>query len=100
VEDYDADWKLDLAGGFASLQKPDATMKNYKVGVGVAPAGGMRYLSGFLGGFGGNMDYNQVRESVTIYLPVMSPVRCSSWATVTPRRAPGRSAGSRRSEDS
>ncbi len=77
VENYDADWKLDREAGFASLQKPTATMKDYKVPlapmlgcVGVAPGGGMRYRSGFLGSFGGNMDYNQVREGVTIYLPV------------------------------
>ncbi len=77
VEGYNADWKLDREAGFASLQKPTETMKDYKVPlapmlgcVGVAPAGGMRYRSGFLGSFGGNMDYNQVREGVTIYLPV------------------------------
>ena len=80
VEDYDADWKLDRKSGFASLQKPTETMKNYKVPlapmlgcVGVAPAGGNRYRSGYLGGFGGNLDYNQVREGVTIYLPVYVP---------------------------
>jgi amidase len=38
--------------------------------VGVAPAGGNRYRSGYLGPFGGNLDYNQIREGVTIYLPV------------------------------
>jgi amidase len=77
VEGYSADWKLDLRGGFASLAKPTETMKNYKVPlapmlgcVGVAPAGGMSYRSGFLGSFGGNMDYNQLREGVTVYLPV------------------------------
>jgi acetamidase/formamidase len=80
VEGYDSDWKLDRAAGFASLQNPTATMKNYKVPlapmlgcVGVAPAGGMRYRSGFLGGFGGNMDYNQVREGVTIYFRANVP---------------------------
>lgn len=80
VEGYDADWKLDHEAGFASLQNPTETMKNYRVPlapmlgcVGVAPAGGMRYRSGFLGRFGGNMDYNQVREGVTIYLPVNVP---------------------------
>jgi amidase len=77
VEDYDADWKLDRKSGFASLEKPTETMKNYKVRlapmlgcVGVAPGGGNRFRSGYLGEFGGNMDYNQVREGVTVYLPV------------------------------
>ncbi len=80
VEGYDADWKLDLADGFASLEKPTGKMKNYKVPlapmlgcVGVAPAGGARYRSGYLGDFGGNMDYNQLREGVTVYLPVHVP---------------------------
>ena len=80
VDHYDANWKLDRKAGFASLQKPTGTMKNYRVPlapmlgcVGVAPAGGMRYRSGFLGGDGGNMDYNQVREGVTIYLPINVP---------------------------
>jgi amidase len=80
VEDYNADWKLDRQAGFASLQKPTETMKNYKVPlapmlgcVGVAPVAGMRYRSGFLGSFGGNMDYNQLREGVTVYLPVYVP---------------------------
>jgi acetamidase/formamidase len=77
VEDYNADWKLDREGGFASLLKPTEALKNYKVPlapmlgcVGVAPGGGNRFRSGYLGGFGGNMDYNQVREGATLYLPV------------------------------
>src|ERR1700722_11636529 len=80
VEGYDADWKLDLAGGFASLQKPTGKLKDYRVPlapmlgcIGVAPPGGMQYRSGFLGSYGGNMDYNQVREGITVYLPVYVP---------------------------
>jgi amidase len=80
VEGYDSDWKLDLHGGFASLAKPTDTMKNYRVPlapmlgcVGVAPQGEMRYRSGFLGSYGGNMDYNQLREGITVYLPVYVP---------------------------
>ena len=77
VEGYKADWKLDRDAGFASLEKPTEKLKNYRVPivpmlgcVGVAPAWNMSYRSAFLGRFGGNMDYNQVREGVTIYLPV------------------------------
>ena len=77
VEGYNSDWKLDRDAGFASLQKPAVALKNYRVPlvpmlgcVGVAPSRGMRYRSAFLGSFGGNMDYNQVREGVTVYLPV------------------------------
>jgi amidase len=33
----------------------------------------MVYRSGFLGQFGGNMDYNEMREGVTLYLPVFQP---------------------------
>jgi amidase len=80
VEGYNADWKLDRQAGFASLQKPTVALKDYRVPlapmlgcVGVAPPGGMRYRSGFLGSFGGNMDYNRLREGVTVYLPVYVP---------------------------
>jgi acetamidase/formamidase len=80
VEGYNSDWKLDLERGFASLAEPTETMKNYKVPlapmlgcVGVAPPGSARYRSGFLGSFGGNMDYNQLREGISVYLPVYVP---------------------------
>jgi acetamidase/formamidase len=80
VEGYNSDWKLDREGGFAMLQKPTEALKNYRVPiapmlgcVGVAPPAGMRYRSGFLGSFGGNMDYGQLREGVTVYLPVFVP---------------------------
>jgi amidase len=86
IDDYNADWKLDRENGFASLLKPTDTMKAYKVPlspmlgcVGVAPPGGQRYRSGYLGSFGGNMDYNQVREGVTIYLPVSVPGAAFRW---------------------
>ena len=80
VRGYDSDWKLDRESGFAMLQKPTDKLKDYRVPivpmlgcVGVAPGGGMQYRSGFLGSFGGNMDYNQLREGVTVYLPVSVP---------------------------
>ena len=77
VEGYNSDWKIDREAGFASLEKPTENMKNYRVPlapmlgcVGVAPPGGNQYRSGFLGSYGGNMDYNQLREGTTVYLPV------------------------------
>lgn len=80
VEGYDADWKLDRDAGYASLQKPTDALKNYKVPlapmlgcVGVAPGGGQQFRSGYLDDFGGNLDYNQLREGVTVYLPVFVP---------------------------
>ncbi len=80
VEGYNSDWKLDREAGFASLQKPTDKLKNYRVPVapmlgcvGVAPPGRVQYRSGHLGSFGGNMDYNQLREGVSVYLPVYVP---------------------------
>jgi len=80
VKDYDSDWKLDRNAGFAMLKKPTDKLKDYRVPlapmlgcVGVAPGGGNQYRSGSLGHYGGNMDYNQLREGVTVYLPVNVP---------------------------
>jgi acetamidase/formamidase len=38
--------------------------------IGTAPAGAQSYRGTDLGPFGGNMDYNQMGEAVTLYLPV------------------------------
>jgi acetamidase/formamidase len=80
VKDYDPDWKIDRDAGFAMLKKPTDKLKDYRVPltpmlgcVGVAPGGGNQYRSGSLGSYGGNMDYNQLREGVTVYLPVNVP---------------------------
>ena len=80
VEGFNSDWKLDRAAGFAMLEKPTDALKNFKVPlapmlgcVGVAPPGGAQFRSGYLGSFGGNMDYNQLREGITVYLPVYVP---------------------------
>lgn len=76
-ENFDSEWKLDLAGGAAMLSKPTERLKNFKVKlqpmlgcVGVAPPANQSYRSGWLGSWGGNMDYNGLREGVTVYLPV------------------------------
>ncbi len=80
VEGYDSDWKIDREAGYAMLKKPTDKLKDYRVPlapmlgcVGVAPGGGNQYRSGALGGYGGNMDYNQLREGVTVYLGVNVP---------------------------
>lgn len=77
AKDFDATWKLDRELGTAQLTKPTDKLKNLKVQlrpmmgcIGVAPGGHQVYRSGNLGGYGGNMDYNQLREGVTVYLPV------------------------------
>lgn len=80
VEKFDAEWKLDRENGVAMLKNPTERLKNYKVPlrpmlgcVAVAPPAGQTLRSGYLGNWGGNMDYNELRESTTVYLPVNIP---------------------------
>ena len=74
-------WHLDTAKGTASPEKPAEHLKNYSVplhpmlgcvatapGPAQAPPG-----SGDSGGFGGNMDFNEIVEGATLYLPVRHP---------------------------
>lgn len=77
AKDFDSSWKLDRESGTATLTKPTEHLRNLKVPlhpmmgcIGVAPSNRQAYQSGNLGGYGGNMDYNQVREGTTVYLPV------------------------------
>jgi len=74
---FSSDWKLDRDAGVAALSKPTERLKNFKVQlqpmlgcVGVAPPASQSFVSGWLGPWGGNMDYNGLREGVTVYLPV------------------------------
>jgi amidase len=80
VEKFDSTWKLDRAAGTAALAKPTDRLKNFQIKlapmmgcIGVAPPGQQAFRSGELGDYGGNMDYNQLREGVTLYLPVFQP---------------------------
>jgi acetamidase/formamidase len=74
-------WHLDLQRGVATPEKPGEHMKNYSVPVrpmlgcvatavppAAAPPG-----TGDSGRFGGNMDFNEVVEGNTVYLPVSTP---------------------------
>ncbi len=77
---FDSDWKIDRSAGVASLKNPTSRLKNFTVPlkpmlgcIGVAPPQEQSYRSGFLGNYGGNMDYNQFGEGVTLYLPVFHP---------------------------
>jgi amidase len=77
VENFDSSWKLDRASGTAKLAKPTDHLRNLRVPlrpmlgcIGVAPSNRQAYRSGNLGSFGGNMDYSQLKEGTTIYLPV------------------------------
>jgi len=75
-----ATWKIDAASGTASLAEPGERLKNYVIKlqpmlgcIGVAPPGEETLGSGHLGVFGGNMDFREMREGVTLYLPVFQP---------------------------
>ncbi len=78
--DFDSQWTLDRAHGVARLAHPSERMKNYTVPIltmigclATAPAGSQSYRAVDLGPFGGNMDYNQMGEGMTLYLPVFHP---------------------------
>lgn len=80
VKDFDSKWKLDRQNGTASLAKPTDRLKNFKIKlqpmlgcVGVAPPNRQAFQSGNLGRYGGNMDYNQLREGTTLYFGVNQP---------------------------
>lgn len=74
-------WHLDIARGVATLEKPGEHLKQYSVPLRpmlgcVAtspPPAAAAPGTGDSGRFGGNMDFNEVMEGATIYLPVMVP---------------------------
>jgi acetamidase/formamidase len=79
-KNFDSSWKLNRDAGTATLTKATEALKNFKVAlhpmlgcIGVAPPNRQTFQAGNLGRYGGNMDYNQVREGVTVYLPVYQP---------------------------
>jgi amidase len=74
---FSSDWKLDRENGYGMLAKPTEKLKNFRVKlqpmlgcVAVAPPAKQAVRTGWLGSYGGNMDYNGLREGVTVYLPV------------------------------
>jgi amidase len=77
---FSSTWVLDREQGVARLKSPSAHLTNYTVKlqpmlgcIAVAPPGHQSFRTGYLGGYGGNMDYNQLREGTTVYLPVFVP---------------------------
>lgn len=75
-------WHLDLANNTATPEKPGPHMQHYSVPVrpmlgcvAVAPgdSSGPGIRTGDSGGFGGNMDFNEVTEGATVLLPVRVP---------------------------
>ena len=79
-EKFSSDWTLDRAAGVARLTKPSEHLKNYTVPlkpmlgcIAVAPPQELSFRSGYLGAWGGNMDFSQLGEGTTVYLPVSHP---------------------------
>jgi acetamidase/formamidase len=73
-------WNLDTTRGVATLDKPTPALSRLSIPlqpmlgcVGVAPPGESSVRTTDSGNFGGNMDYNQIREGTTVYLPVYHP---------------------------
>jgi len=74
-------WKLDLQRGLASPEAPTDHLKGLTLpvrpmlgGLSVAPGFGSAPIStGDTGRHGGNMDFNEVVEGNTVYLPVQQP---------------------------
>lgn len=74
-------WKLDRVNGTASPETPGDHMKNFSIPVRpmlgcVATAVGPPQApppTGDEGRYGGNMDFNEIGEGATVYLPVSNP---------------------------
>jgi acetamidase/formamidase len=74
-------WHLDRQRGVATPEKPSEHLKNFTVPVrpmlgcmAVAPGpGAAPPPTGDSGRFGGNMDFNEIIEGATVYLPVAQP---------------------------
>jgi amidase len=77
---FNGRWQLDSSKNIARLEKPTEALKNFTVPlqpmlgcIAVAPPGEWSVRTTDSGRFGGNMDYNQIREGTTVYLPVYHP---------------------------
>lgn len=77
---FDGEWNLDRDHGVATLAHATPGLKNFTVPIlpmlgciATAPPGDQVYRGTDLGPFGGNMDYNQMGQGVTLYLPVYHP---------------------------
>ncbi|MFN7994901.1 MAG: acetamidase/formamidase family protein [Bryobacteraceae bacterium] len=76
-EKFQSEWKLDREKSIARLANPSQRLRNYTVKLrpmlgclAVAPPAKQAFRTGYLGPFGGNMDYTEMREGTTLYLPV------------------------------
>ncbi len=73
-------WDIDLDRNVVRPRKPESDLSRLELGampmlgcIGVAPAGDFTPTSGPSGQYGGNVDYNEVREGATVHLPVFQP---------------------------
>jgi acetamidase/formamidase len=74
-------WTLDLKHGVARPEKPTPGLKTFSVPlspmlgcIAVAPGFGTApFSTGDSGRYGGNMDFNEIVEGATVYLPVQQP---------------------------
>jgi len=73
-------WQLDRERGLATPAQASAALRGFAVpvrpmlgGLAVAPPDGPAVSTGDTGRFGGNMDFNEVVEGNTVYLPVQQP---------------------------
>lgn len=74
-------WHLDTVHGVATLEKPSAHLTHYSVPLRpmlgcvatAPPPAAAAPGTGDSGGFGGNMDFNEVMEGASVYLPVRTP---------------------------
>ena len=80
TESFNGRWTIDAAAGVARLEKPPDRLKDFTVPVkpmlgcvAVAPSQESAIRTTDSGRFGGNMDYNQIVEGTTVYLPVNHP---------------------------
>ncbi len=80
ASDFPSRWSLDAATNVATMAKPTEALARFNIPlqpmlgcVAVAPPGDASVRTTDSGRFGGNMDYNQIREGTTVYLPVSHP---------------------------
>jgi acetamidase/formamidase len=80
ADSFNSRWTIDAAAGIARLERPPDALKDFTVPlrpmlgcVAVAPAQQWAIRTTDSGRFGGNMDYNELVEGTTVYLPVNHP---------------------------
>jgi acetamidase/formamidase len=80
ADSFNSRWTIDAAAGIARLEKPPDALKDFTVPlrpmlgcIAVAPAQQWAIRTTDSGRFGGNMDYNELVEGTTVYLPVNHP---------------------------